>query len=58
MVPSDSIVSADTYRVDAGPAERGSGFNVVRCEHVAHFDDEAHAAFLVDLLTTDQSVAA
>jgi hypothetical protein len=51
MVASNSTVSPSTYRVDTVPSEQGNTFQVVRCEPVAKFDNEEHAAFLVDLLT-------
>jgi hypothetical protein len=51
MVISKSTASPDTYRVDVVPGDQGNTFQVVRCEPVARFDDEEHAAFLVDLLT-------
>ena len=54
MAGNNSTVSPDSYRVDVVPSEHGSVFNVMRCEHVAHFDSEEHATFLVELLTRGQ----
>lgn len=55
MAGSDfTTLIRDSYRIDTIPGEHGSAFNVVRCQHVAHFDDEEHAAFLVELLTKGQ----
>ena len=53
MVASNSTVSPSPslYRVDTVRGEQGNTFQVVRCEPVARFDNEEHAAFLVDLLT-------
>ena len=42
--------------MDVAPGEAGSRFNVVRVEHVAHFDDKEHAAFLAVLLTERRRV--
>ena len=49
----DSTIASPTpsvYRVDTVRGEKGDTFQVVRCEPVARFDNEEHAAFLVDLL--------
>ena len=53
MVASNSTASTNpsSYRVDVVRGEQGNTFQVVRCEPVAKFDNEEHAAFLVDLLT-------
>lgn len=51
MVNSKSTASPETYRVDIVRGDQGDTFQVVRCEPVARFDNEDHAAFLVDLLT-------
>ncbi len=50
MVTKESTVSPDTYRVDVVPGDQGSTYRVVRCVAVAQFEDEEHAAFLVELL--------
>lgn len=52
MVTRDFNSSPDssTYRVDVAPGEHGSVYHVIRCETVARFDNEEHAAFLVELL--------
>ena len=53
MVISKSTASPGpgTYRVDTVHGEQGNTFQVMRCEPVAKFDNQEHAAFLVDLLT-------
>ncbi len=57
MVTQKSTASPDpgTYRVDVTPGEHGTVYHVIRCETVARFDNEAHAAFLVELLAKGQS---
>jgi hypothetical protein len=52
MVTQKSTASPDTYRVDVVPGDQGNTFHVLRCESVAKFDNEEHAAFLVDLLVS------
>ena len=49
---ADSIVSpsSSTYRVDVVRGDQSSIYHVMRCEPVARFDNEEHAAFLVELL--------
>jgi hypothetical protein len=60
MVTPKSTASPDasTYRLDVAPGEHGSVYHVIRCETVARFDNEAHAAFLVELLAKGQLVDA
>jgi hypothetical protein len=48
---STASPSPGAYRVDVVHSEQGNTFQVMRCEPVASFDNEEHAAFLVDLLT-------
>lgn len=57
MVAREFTASRDssTYRVDATPSEHGSVYRVIRCDTVARFDNEEHAAFLVELLAKGQS---
>ena len=55
MVISKSTASPNAYRVDAARGEQGNTYQVMRCEPVARFDNEEHAAFLVDLLVSGGS---
>jgi hypothetical protein len=55
MVAQKSTVTPDSYRVDVVRGAQGDTFQVVRCEAVARFDNEEHAAFLVDLLLKGQT---
>ena len=54
MAGKEFTVSPDVYRVDVVPDKQGNSYRVMRCEVVARFDDQEHAAFLVDLLTRGQ----
>jgi hypothetical protein len=53
---STASPSSGVYRVDVVPGKQGSAFHVVRCETVARFDNEEHAAFLVELLAKGEPV--
>ena len=57
MVASKSTPSPNpgAYRVDIVRDKQGDTYHVVRCELVARFDSEAHAAFLVELLLKGQA---
>lgn len=56
MANANSTVVPDSYRVDIVPAAEGNAsYCVMRCEQVARFDSEDHAAFLVDLLMQGQA---
>jgi hypothetical protein len=57
MVDSKSTPSPNpgAYRVDVVHDKQGDAYHVVRCELVARFDNEAHAAFLVELLLKGQA---
>jgi hypothetical protein len=46
--------TAGTYHIDVVRGEQGITYDVMRCELVASFDDEQHAAFLVELLLKEQ----
>jgi hypothetical protein len=50
MVTPKSTASPSTYRVDVVPGDQAGTYYVMRCEPVARFDSEEHAAFLVELL--------
>jgi hypothetical protein len=54
MVASNSTVSPSTYHIDVVRGERGGTYDVMRCELVASFDSEKHAAFLVELLLKER----
>jgi hypothetical protein len=45
-----AIPNPSVYRVDVVHGEQGSTYQVIRCDPVAKFDNEEHAAFLVALL--------
>jgi citrate lyase alpha subunit len=53
MVASNST-AGPTYHVDVVRGEYGISYNVMRCELVAQFDSEEHAAFLCELLLKEQ----
>jgi hypothetical protein len=57
VVPTIAIPDPSVYRVDVVRSEQGNVYCVVRCELVARFDTEAHAAFLVELLLKGQAHA-
>ena len=49
------FTAGPTYHVDVVlGADDGITYDVMRCELVANFDDEQHAAFLVELLLKEQ----
>jgi hypothetical protein len=54
MVASNST-AGPTYHVDVVRGEYGISYNVLRCELVAQFDSEEHAAFLCELLLKESS---
>ena len=51
MVTQKSTASPNPYRVETVSGDQGDTFHVVHCSPVAKFNNEEHAAFLVDLLT-------
>jgi hypothetical protein len=53
MVISKSTAGPNpsVYRVDVVRGDQGNTYHVVHCSPVAKFENEEHAAFLVDLLT-------
>jgi hypothetical protein len=55
VTPKSTAPPLNTYRVDVVPGEQGRVYHVMRCELVARFDSEEHAAFLVDLLLKGQA---
>ena len=50
-----AIPNPSVYRVDVVRGEQGSTYCVMRCETVAQFDNQEHAAFLVELLLKGQA---
>jgi hypothetical protein len=51
-----AIPHPSVYRVDVERGEHGAPtYYVMRCEPVAQFDNQEHAAFLVDLLLKGQA---
>jgi hypothetical protein len=51
---STASPSPGPYRVEVVPGDQGSTYYVMRCESVAQFDNQEHAAFLVELLLRGQ----
>jgi hypothetical protein len=52
-----AIPNPSVYRVDVVHDNQRDTYHVVRCELVAQFDNQEHAAFLVELLLKGQAHA-